>query len=96
MNKYKFVSNRLMKNSKGEEKGKMRVIVPSGTETAHMDYVCPECGLAKHEETPWIRPFSFKCPKCGFLMKLPKLKEEIKKEKKQVKKDLEKSSGLDV
>jgi rubredoxin len=94
MGKYKFVSNRVMKNSKGEEKGKMRVMVLSGTETAHIDYVCPECGLGKHEETPWVRPFALKCPKCGFVLKLPKLKDEIKKEKKQAKLEMEKKAGL--
>ena len=92
--KYRFVSNRVMKNSKGDDKGRMRMLVPKGSETAQVDYVCPECGLSKHIETPWIRPFSVKCSKCGFVLKLPKLKDEIKKEKKQAKKELEKAAGL--
>lgn len=94
--KYRFVSNRVMKNSKDEDKGKMRIMVPNGSDTAQVDYVCPECGLSKHVETEWARPFSVKCSKCGFVLKLPRLKDEIKKEKKQAKKELEKSAGLDA
>jgi len=94
--KYSFVSNRIMKNSKNEDKGKMRVLVPNGSDTAQVDYVCPECGLSKHIETEWIRPFSVKCSKCGFMLKLPKLKDEMKKDKKQAKKELEKSAGLEA
>ncbi len=92
--KYSFVSNRVLKNSNGEEKGRMRVLVPTGTETAQVDYVCPECGLSGRIETAWMRPFSFKCGKCGFVLKLPKLKDEIKKDKKQAKAALEKNAGI--
>jgi len=92
--KYSFVSNRVVKNSKDEEKGKMLVMVPTGTETAHVDYVCPECGFTGHAETAWMRPFAVKCGKCGFVMKLPRLKDEIKKEKKKAKAELERSAGL--
>jgi predicted RNA-binding Zn-ribbon protein involved in translation (DUF1610 family) len=94
--KYSFVSNRVMKNSKDEDKGKMLVLVPTGSNNALVDYVCPECGLSKHVETEWFRPFSVKCSKCGFLLKLPKLKDEIKKDKNKAKKELEKKSGLNV
>jgi predicted RNA-binding Zn-ribbon protein involved in translation (DUF1610 family) len=87
--KYRFVSNRVIKNSKNEDKGKMRVLVPNGSETAQVDYVCPECGNSHHEETPWQRPFSLKCSKCGFILKLPRLKDEIKKDKKQAKAEME-------
>ena len=93
-NKYSFMTNRTMKNSKDEDKGKMRVLVPAGSHTAQVDYVCPECGCSKHVETEWIRPFSLNCSKCGFVLKLPRLKDEMKKEKKQAKKELEKAAGL--
>jgi predicted RNA-binding Zn-ribbon protein involved in translation (DUF1610 family) len=99
-NKYSFVSNRIMKNSKDEERGKLLVLVRKGSETAEVDYVCPECGLSAHTETEWIRPFAVKCSKCGFVLKLPRLKDEIKKDKKQAKKqakkELEKNAGLDA
>ncbi len=87
--KYRFVSNRVMKSSKGDDKGRMRVLVPSGSDNALVDYVCPECGFSSHVETEWSRPFSVKCSKCGFVLKLPKLKDEIKKDKNKAKKELE-------
>ncbi|MEM5871633.1 MAG: hypothetical protein QW051_02045 [Candidatus Aenigmatarchaeota archaeon] len=89
MGKYRFVSNRILKNSKGEEKGKMRVLVLEGSETAQVDYNCPECGFSKHIETKWKRPFSVTCEKCKFVMRLPRLKDEIKREKKLLAKELE-------
>ncbi len=98
--KYRFVSNRLMKNSKNEDKGKLRVMVLNGSGTAQVDYVCPECGFSAHTETEWMRPFAVKCSKCGFMLKLPRLKDEMKKDKKQAKKqakkELEKNAGLDA
>lgn len=84
MGKYRFVSNRILKNSKNEEKGKMRVLVLEGSETAQVDYLCPECGFSKHIETPWKRPFSVTCEKCKFVMRLPRLRDEIKREKKKL------------
>ena len=87
--KYRFVSNRVMKNSKGEDTGRMRVLVPNGSETAQVDYTCPECGFSAHIETPWKRPFSISCTKCKFVMRLPRLKDEIKKDKKKEKAEIE-------
>ncbi len=83
--KYRFVSNRILKNSKGEEKGRMRVVVKVNSDIAETDYECPECGFNEHVELEWKRPFSVKCSKCGFLMRLPRLKDEIKREKKKLK-----------
>jgi len=84
--KYRFISNRILKNSKGKETGKMRVVVKVGSDTAEVDYTCPECGFSEHTEKPWKRPFSVKCSKCGFIMRLPRLKDEIKREKRLEKK----------
>jgi predicted RNA-binding Zn-ribbon protein involved in translation (DUF1610 family) len=81
--KYRFVSNRILKNSEGEEKGKIMVIVRTGSDIAETDYECPECGFKEHVEPEWKRPFSVSCSKCGFVMRLPKLKDEMKREKKQ-------------
>ena len=83
--KFKFVSNRIIKNKNEEETGRMRVIVRTGSETAEVDYECPECSFKEHIETEWKRPFSVRCNKCGFLLRLPKLKDEIKREKKKAK-----------
>ena len=82
---YKYVTNRTLKNKAGEEKGRIKVLVPADSDTAHVDCICPECGLSEHKELPWQRPFSVKCSKCGAVMKIPKLKDEIKKEKKAAK-----------
>lgn len=81
--KYKFVSNRVLKNKSEEETGKMRVLVRTGSDMAEVDYTCPECKNTDHAETEWRRPFSVRCSKCSFSMKLPKLKDEIKREKKK-------------
>ena len=81
--KHRFVSNRIMKNSKGEETGRMRVLVKVNSDVAETDYQCPECGFEGHTEVEWKRPFAVKCSKCSFLMRLPRLKDEIKREKKK-------------
>jgi len=83
--KYRFISNRILKNSREEERGRMRVLVRVDSDIAETDYECPECGNKEHTEPEWKRPFSVKCSKCGFLMKLPKLKDEMKREKKKAK-----------
>ena len=83
--RYRFVSNRTLKNSREEEKGRMRVIVKVDSDNAETDYECPECGFRERVETEWKRPFTVKCTKCGFVMRLPRLKDEIKKEKKREK-----------
>jgi transcription initiation factor IIE alpha subunit len=83
MGQFRYVTNRTMKNSVGEDKGRIRVIVKQGSDTAEVDYTCPECLFGGHMELEWKRPFSVKCSKCGSLMKLSKLKNEIKKDKKK-------------
>lgn len=83
--KYRFVSSRILKNSKEEEKGRMRVLVKTDSDIAETDHECPECGFKEHVEPEWERPFSVKCSKCGFVMKMPKLKDEMKREKKRQK-----------
>ena len=83
--KYRFVSNRILKNSKGEEKGRMRVLVKIDSDVAETDYECPECGFREHVDLEWKRPFAVKCSKCGFLMRLPRLRDEIRREKKRSK-----------
>lgn len=81
--KFRFVSNRILKDKADQEKGRMRVLVRTGSDIAETDYECPECGFKERVETEWRRPFSVRCSKCGFLMRLPKLKDEIKREKKK-------------
>jgi hypothetical protein len=74
MGQFRYMTNRTLVNKAGEEAGKLRAVVRNGSDTAEVDYTCPECAHSEHVETPWKRPFSVKCGKCGFLMRLPKLK----------------------
>lgn len=83
MRQFKYITNRTLKNEAGEEKGKIRVLVKTDSDTAEVDYVCPECLLSEHVEQEWKRPFSVKCSKCGLTIKIPKLKDEIKRDKKK-------------
>ncbi|MBN2043278.1 MAG: hypothetical protein JW754_05755 [Candidatus Aenigmarchaeota archaeon] len=84
--KYKYVTNRAARNKAGEEAGSIRVLVKTGSDMAETDYTCPECTHSEHVEKEWKRPFSVKCSKCGYTMRLPKLKDELKRDKKREKK----------
>ncbi|MBN1896482.1 MAG: hypothetical protein JW789_02015 [Candidatus Aenigmarchaeota archaeon] len=81
MRQFKYVTNRTLRNKAEEDKGRIKVLVPLDSDTAQVDYICPECGHSEHTEQEWIRPFIVKCSNCSISMKIPKLKEEIKKEK---------------
>ena len=81
MGLYKYVTNRRVKNKAGEDKGKIKVLVPADSDTAQVDYVCPECEFSEHKEQEWMRPLIVICSKCSTNIKIPKLKEEMKKEK---------------
>ena len=83
MGKYKYITNRTVVNKEGKETGRIRVLVKIDSSIAEVNYKCPECGHEEHVEKPWKRPFSVKCSKCGFLIRLPRLKNEIKRSKKR-------------
>lgn len=74
MRNYSYITNRTLQNKSGEEKGKLKIFVRTGSETAEGEYVCPECGNNGDINQVFKRPFSVKCSKCGFLLKVPKLK----------------------
>ncbi len=79
MGQYKYITNRTIPNKAGEEnKGFVRARVPNDSDTAEVVYKCPECGHQESASLPFKRPFSVKCSKCGFLMRLPKLKGKAK------------------
>ncbi len=86
MGKYRYITNRTLTNKAGEEKGMIAVIVPKDSDMARVKYRCPECGYSEQTEKEWKRPFSVKCSKCGFLIRLPRLMDEFKREKKAMKK----------
>lgn len=83
MGNYRYITNRTLLDRAGQEKGSIAVLVPNGSDMARVRYKCPECGHSERGEHPWKRPFSLKCSACGFLIRLPRLKDELKKEKKR-------------
>jgi peptide subunit release factor 1 (eRF1) len=83
MGNYKYITNRTLLNKAGEEKGSIAVMVPNDSDVARVRYRCPECGHNEQAEREWKRPFSLKCSGCGLLIRLSRLKDEIKKDKKK-------------
>ncbi len=86
MRNYRYITNRTLLNRAGEEKGNIAVMVPNDSDTARVRYRCPECDHSEQGEREWKRPFSLKCSGCGFLIRLSRLKNEIKKEKRLARK----------
>ncbi len=82
MSRFAYITNRVLANRAGQEKGKIRVIVPTGSDTAQVEYICPECGHSARTAQPWQRPFAVKCERCAFLMRVPSMRAEIKRTKK--------------
>ncbi|MFH1978054.1 MAG: hypothetical protein ABIJ92_01900 [Candidatus Aenigmatarchaeota archaeon] len=82
MSKFRYITKRVLKDKDGLDKGRIVVIVRTGSDMAEVDYTCPECEKAEHIEVPWVRPFKTRCTGCNCLMKITKLKDDIKREKK--------------
>jgi len=76
-----YHTQRSAKNGKGEPTGKIRVLAMPDN-VARVEYKCPECGHEAYAETQWKKPFSINCAKCNFLIRVPKMREEFKKEQK--------------
>ncbi|OYT42762.1 MAG: hypothetical protein B6U88_02795 [Candidatus Aenigmarchaeota archaeon ex4484_56] len=62
------------------DNGKIRVLVINNT--AYVEFICPNCKSYEYIEKEWKRPFSVKCPKCGYLIRVQKMKYLIDKERK--------------
>ena len=86
MGTYSYMTNRELRNKADQPAGRIRVMVKSGGSLAEGDYQCPECAATGKLSQQFMRPFAVKCQKCGFLMRLPKMKDELKKEKEKEKK----------
>ena len=86
MGQFRYVTNRTLRNKNDEEKGRLRAFVRTGSDTAEGDYECPECGDKGKINQVWKRPFTVRCQKCNFLMKIPKMKDQMKKDKKKARK----------
>jgi len=73
--KFRYVTNRTLANKAGKANaGKLRAFVLVGSDTAEIDYTCPECGHSEHTKQLFRRPFSVRCSQCGNVMKVPRLK----------------------
>jgi ssDNA-binding Zn-finger/Zn-ribbon topoisomerase 1 len=83
MSKLEYITTRILKNSSGEEKGKIRIIKFEEEGEAQVNYTCPECLYTENRKETWKKPFSIRCAKCNFLIRVSKLKDEIKKLRKQ-------------
>lgn len=76
-------------NSKGEVKGRVRIIKLVGEEEATLELICPECNNSEKRKEKWQEPFvsgeglnqkfNIKCSNCNYSVQLLKLKKEIKK-----------------
>jgi len=74
MGNYSYITNRPLKDRKGEDKGRLKAFVRTGSDTVEGEYECPECGNKGRISQKWKRPFNVKCSKCGFLLRVPKMK----------------------
>ncbi len=69
-------------NKEKKPAGSIRILVKKGETDAQCEYICPECGHYKSLKAEWKKPFNVKCFNCGFLIRVPKMKDQIKKENK--------------
>jgi transcription elongation factor Elf1 len=86
-----YVTNRDLESSSGEAKGKLKILKTKEEADAQVEFTCPECGATEKKKESWTEPFvvgekanqkfNLKCGKCGFSMKILKLKKEVKKKK---------------
>ena len=65
----------------GEKKGEIRILVLDNV--ARAEYLCPDCGHHGYIEREWKRPFNITCDGCGATIRVPRLKDQIKREKKK-------------
>jgi len=75
-----------------EGKGRIRIIKLKEEEEAEVEYICPSCRYTEKRRERWKEPFVngsglnqfflLSCSKCGFTIKLSKLRKEIKKKDK--------------
>ena len=79
MGMFRYVTNRALVNHAGrEDAGRVKAFVRNGSEVLEGEYKCPECESEGKVSQVFRRPINIKCGKCGFLIRLPKLKGKIK------------------
>ncbi len=74
MGNFRYITCRTVANRSGEEKGRVKAFVRNGSDNIEGEYKCPECENKGKINQIFKRPINIKCEKCGFLMRLPKLK----------------------
>lgn len=84
-----YITTRELENSKGELKGKVRILKMAEEPKAKVEFTCPECGAADSRMEEWKEPFTegsgktqkfiLFCRRCEFKTKILKLKKEAKK-----------------
>ncbi|MBU0953548.1 MAG: hypothetical protein KKA90_03965 [Nanoarchaeota archaeon] len=79
---FRFITNRVVKSPEGKE-GRIKMLVRVGSDMAEGEYKCPACGDNGKINQPFKKPIMVKCTACSFLMRLARLKDEMKKKKKQ-------------
>ncbi|MEM5778206.1 MAG: hypothetical protein QXD43_01310 [Candidatus Aenigmatarchaeota archaeon] len=64
-----------------ENNGKIRALVIKGEKIAHIELICPKCNAYNYFTQEWKQVskaakyrFDTKCPSCGFVIKVEKLK----------------------
>jgi phage terminase large subunit GpA-like protein len=64
-----------------ENNGKIRALVIKGENIVHIELICPKCGTYDYQTQEWKKVskgakyrFEVKCPKCGNIVKVEKLK----------------------
>ncbi|NIM46979.1 MAG: hypothetical protein GTN40_02360 [Candidatus Aenigmarchaeota archaeon] len=64
-----------------ENNGKVRALVIKGENKIHIELICPFCNAYSYLTQEWVKVskgskfrFKIKCPKCGKLVKVTKLK----------------------
>lgn len=73
----------------GKTSGKVKILKLRESTEADVEFTCPDCGWSEKKKQPWSAPFvqgegktrtfHLQCSKCGFKVKLTKLKKESKK-----------------
>ena len=80
---YRYITNRSIDNKAGQPAGNVRARVKADSDRLNGFYKCPECGHGGKIDQEFKRPVNIKCEGCGFLIRVPKLKDQIKKDKKK-------------
>lgn len=87
-----YITTREIENKAGQVTGKVRIVKVAEESDAMVDITCPECNTSEKRKEVWAAPlvegegskakFAVKCNKCGFVVKMLKLKKEAAKKKK--------------